>query len=289
MEDGFLKLSRRFFSNAMWNEARTFSSCEAWLDLMQSAGFDATPRMESIGGREISYSRGQYPASIRFLSKRWQWSEKRVRCFLNHLKKNGEIDVDNTQGMNIITICHYDEYWVKGTTRGTTKGTANEQENSELDSNRAQLGAQPRAQLTDESEGHSKGTNSKKEKKENTTNVVSKKDAAIAATKERKHLFGLSLVPFVEKYGKEMIRDFFDYWSESNKSGSKMKFEMQKTWELPLRLATWERRKKQYERPAKNTDGGIVAGTIVGSIAKEGINPDTESLTSWINSIPIGK
>lgn len=289
MEDGFLKLSRRFFSNVMWNEARTFSSCEAWLDLMQSARFDATPRMESIGGREVSYSRGQYPASIRFLSKRWQWSEKRVRCFLNHLKKNGEIDVDNTQGMNIITICHYDEYWVKGTPRGTTKGTTNEQNNSELDTARAQLGAQPRAQLQDEEEGHSKGTNSKKEKKENTTDVVSKKDAAIAATKERKHLFGLSLVPFVEKYGKEMIRDFFDYWSESNKSGSKMKFEMQKTWELSLRLATWERRKKQYERPAKNTGGSIVANAVIGGATKEGINPDTESLTSWINSIPIGK
>ncbi len=42
MDEGFLRLSRRFFSNEMWNEARTFSSCEAWLDLIQSARFEAT-------------------------------------------------------------------------------------------------------------------------------------------------------------------------------------------------------------------------------------------------------
>lgn len=91
MEEGFLRLSRRFFSNEMWNEARTFSSCEAWLDLIQSARFEVTPRKESIGGREISYSRGQYPASIRFLSQRWKWSEKKVRSFLVHLRKKGMI------------------------------------------------------------------------------------------------------------------------------------------------------------------------------------------------------
>ena len=64
--DGFIKLSRKFFSNELWNEARTFSGCEAWLDLIQSARFEATPRKVSIGGREVVCNRGQYPASIRF-------------------------------------------------------------------------------------------------------------------------------------------------------------------------------------------------------------------------------
>lgn len=56
MEDGFLRLSRRFFSNEMWKVAREFSECEAWLDLIQSARFDATDEAysELIGGREIS-------------------------------------------------------------------------------------------------------------------------------------------------------------------------------------------------------------------------------------------
>lgn len=66
------------------------------------------------------------------------------------------------------------------------------------------------------------------ENKDNTPNGVSKKDAAKAATLKRKDEFGKTLVPYMEKYGKEMIRAFFDYWGELNKSETKMRYEMQK-------------------------------------------------------------
>ena len=80
--------------------------------------------------------------------------------------------------------------------------------------------------------------------KETTTNVVAKKDAAKAATLSRKEEFYNSLIPYVEMYGKDMVRDFFDYWSEMNKSETKMRFEQQPTWETPKRLAKWAKREK---------------------------------------------
>ena len=80
--------------------------------------------------------------------------------------------------------------------------------------------------------------------KETTTNVVAKKDAAKAATLSRKEEFYNSLIPYVEMYGKDMVRDFFDYWSEMNKSETKMRFEQQPTWEVAKRLATWAKREK---------------------------------------------
>lgn len=93
------------------------------------------------------------------------------------------------------------------------------------------------------------------ENKEDTTSVVSKKDAAKAATLKRKEDFYQTLVAFVDKYGKEMIRAFFEYWSELNKSSTKMRFEMQKTWEVNLRLATWAKNAKlQFGK----TDTGVV-------------------------------
>ena len=55
----------------------------------------------------------------------------------------------------------------------------------------------------------------------------------------RKLKFADTLKPFVEKYGKEMIRSFYDYWTEPNKSNSKFKQELQKTWSLERRLDTW--------------------------------------------------
>lgn len=92
------------------------------------------------------------------------------------------------------------------------------------------------------------------ENKDNTPDGVSKKDAAKAATLKRREEFKKSLYPFVEKYGERMIEAFFSYWGELNKSETKMRFEMQKTWEVGLRLATWAKN----EKPKFKTDPGIV-------------------------------
>ena len=92
-----------------------------------------------------------------------------------------------------------------------------------------------------------------KEKNEILSNESIKKKAASAATLKRKEDFYHSLFPYVGKYGKEMLRSFFDYWSEMNASQTKMRFEKQPTWELSKRLATWANNEKKYEnnkRPA---------------------------------------
>lgn len=90
---------------------------------------------------------------------------------------------------------------------------------------------------------------------ENTTNVVSKKDAAKAATLKRKEEFRASLSEFENSYHASTLSAFFNYWSELNKSGTKMLFEMKPTWELSKRLATWASRERT-QRP--NTDTGTV-------------------------------
>ena len=84
--------------------------------------------------------------------------------------------------------------------------------------------------------------------KEILSNESIKKKAASAATLKRKEDFYQSLVPYVDKYGKEMLRAFFDYWSEMNASQTKMRFEKQPTWELSKRLATWANNEKKYEK-----------------------------------------
>ena len=262
--EGYIKLSRKFFSNDMWNEARTFSSCEAWLDLIQSARFEATPRMESIGGREVSYTRGQYPASIRFLSKRWKWTERKVRTFLAYLKRENMITLSQKQGMNVITLVKYNDY--NGMPSDTVSDTANDttilHEINELRSQVTQLTTQlltqQMTQPKNEAEKRHTGDTKQikgKNNKETTTIVVEKKAAAKAATLSRKESFYQLLVPYVGKYPKEMIRAFFDYWSELNKSGTKMRYELEKTWELPRRLATWANRERM---PSKAEVGTIL-------------------------------
>ena len=92
--------------------------------------------------------------------------------------------------------------------------------------------------------------------KEDTSIEVSKKAAACAAALARKQKFYDSLVQYVEKYGKEMIREFFDYWSEMNRSQTMMRFEQQRTWETARRLAMWASRDKKFNKNggSKTTD-----------------------------------
>lgn len=63
---------------------------------------------------------------------------------------------------------------------------------------------------------------------------------------KREQKFRESLVPYVGKYGGEMIQEFGDYWTEKNKSGTKMRFELQTTWDLSRRLARWDRNNGKY-------------------------------------------
>ena len=83
-----------------------------------------------------------------------------------------------------------------------------------------------------------------------------KKDAATAAARlnERKEDFYNSLIPYVTQYGKDMVRAFFDYWSEPNKSNSKMRFELERTWDLARRLGTWASRDNQFNHRSNGTN-----------------------------------
>jgi hypothetical protein len=56
---------------------------------------------------------------------------------------------------------------------------------------------------------------------------------------KKQESFYNSLIPFVSTHSKEMIKAFYDYWREPNKSKTKMKFEQETTWDLNLRLQRW--------------------------------------------------
>jgi len=81
-----------------------------------------------------------------------------------------------------------------------------------------------------------------------TTNVVKKSRAA--PLEERMREFYESLVPFVGKYGKQMVRDFYDYWSEPTQDKKRMRWELQRTWSVARRFRTWK--EKQLEIDKRN-------------------------------------
>jgi len=65
--------------------------------------------------------------------------------------------------------------------------------------------------------------------------------------------FKESIKPFIQKYGKDICNDFYMYWSEPNKSKTKLRYEMEKTWDVSRRLANWANRDKAFNTRINGT------------------------------------
>jgi hypothetical protein len=61
---------------------------------------------------------------------------------------------------------------------------------------------------------------------------------------ERKLKFASTLEPFKSKYGRDLLNQFYKYWTQPNKSNTKFKQELEQAWELSYRLETWSSREK---------------------------------------------
>ena len=86
--------------------------------------------------------------------------------------------------------------------------------------------------------------------KKNTPNGVILGVSRSLSLSDRQKAFYDELVPYVDKYGRETIRAFYDYWSEPNQAGTKMNRELQPTWDTGKRLARWVRNERTTSKAA---------------------------------------
>jgi len=70
---------------------------------------------------------------------------------------------------------------------------------------------------------------------------------------ERKLKFATTLQPYLQTYGKSFLNDFYKYWTEPNKSNSKFKMELEKTWSLERRFETWAKNEKNFNKKINDT------------------------------------
>ena len=62
----------------------------------------------------------------------------------------------------------------------------------------------------------------------------------------RKHKFASSLQPYLEKYGKDLLNEFYLYWTETTLNNKKLKFELEKTFSLDRRLSNWSKNASKF-------------------------------------------
>ena len=57
---------------------------------------------------------------------------------------------------------------------------------------------------------------------------------------QREENFIKQVNEYVGEYDDELLEEFIEYWTEPNKSETKMKYELEKTWSLSKRLKRWK-------------------------------------------------
>ena len=86
---------------------------------------------------------------------------------------------------------------------------------------------------------------------DNNQSLIAKKENTISPggrakndVDNRKIQFRDKLIPFLDEYGKDTLREFYNYWTENSKDGLKFRMEAQKFFDIKRRLATWSKSDK---------------------------------------------
>lgn len=235
-DNGFIPVKRSLFNHFLYTEKRVFSRFEAWLDLIQMATFQAE-QTRLIKGMSCTTKRGELIASLRYLEERWGWSIGKVRDYLELLRSHNMVVATKEQGINKLTLVNFDKHnLIEENGKKHTKKHSETPNNSGFEPNGSTGKSTQKAQSE-----HSEST-----KKNNSNNANNEKNVIAAkAAKQleellnREKVFYEALKAYLIPYKPEMLRKFYDYWREPNKSGTKMRWEQERTWDLALRLKRW--------------------------------------------------
>ena len=120
----------------------------------------------------------------------------------------------------------------------------------QLDANikRFENGKKPKTKQSEsKTEAKDKQNGSKVEANNNVNNNVNINNKE--SIEERKLKFAHALKPFLDEYGKDMLNDFYSYWTEHGEKDKKLRFEKEKTFGIQQRLKNWHSRNpKQYQK-----------------------------------------
>ena len=214
---GWVKIYRSILNDKIW-VSQKFTRGQAWLDLLLLAKWKSG--FFWVRDVKVDYKRGQITEGVINLSLRWKWSRGKTQNFLNVLEIAQQIEQQKSSVITLITITNYEQY------------QQNEQHAGQQDDNRQDI-RQDNRQDT-----HKKDKKEKNDKKST---------RSLKSLEERMTELELAIMEYKGEYPVEMLQAFWEYWSEPNQSRTKMRKELQKTWDTKRRLKTWADRESKFE------------------------------------------
>lgn len=268
--EGWIKLYRKITDHWVWENQQYL---HAWLTILVTANYE--PKDTIIQGEKIHCERGQSILSLQSWTVLFgrEWTVQKTRTFFDLLKKDGMITTEGLHKTTRLTICKYEDYQSEQQADNMPK--EQQADNMQKEQKTTRLNCK----ISDSCEGGQQANNKQKEEKITTTKedkklrreeIEEKRHAAFAATSLRRDEFYKSLIPFVATYGKAIVKDFYNYWIETNKSGTKMKFELQATWDTNLRIQTWSRKELIFNSRSKGSRDTTPKTTIIPELGHDG-------------------
>ena len=262
--EGWIKIHRKILDWEYYGDPNTF---RIFFHCLVSANY------EDKKWQGINVNRGSFVTTTSDLSKTLSMTPMQVRTSLKKNVQANTISIESTNKYTIIHVLNFESYQTSENGEQQTKTPKlNKQNNKQNKSvngsisndcdrklfvNNKQNNNQITNNVTNKAEESSpynpyKEEIIKKKEYKETSNFIKleEKKVKLSFATEQKNMQGRSdnfyqsLVPYVEIYGKEMIRAFYDYWTEPNRSKTKMKFELERTWDTKRRLNTWSNRDK---------------------------------------------
>jgi len=63
-------------------------------------------------------------------------------------------------------------------------------------------------------------------------------------------LFMFDVMGYDNQYDKDVLKSFISYWTEPNRSKTKLRYELQPTFDIGRRLATWHKNDSKFNKPS---------------------------------------
>jgi len=211
MQNGWIKLHRQLLK---WEWYDDINTKVLFLHLLLTVNF------ENKKWRGQTIKQGERITSLKKLANETKLSVKQIRVSLKKLEKTGEVARKGTNKYTHIILINWREYQKfddkrasKRTNEGQSKGNqrATTKEGKEIQEGKEKRGtpSQLAKEFFEQPERH----------QEIITYLVSKGLSESQATNE--------------------IKKFILYWTEPNKTGTKQRWQMQRTFEVKRRLLTW--------------------------------------------------
>ena len=104
---GYFIVYREIFDHPIF-APEPYTEREAWLWLICAAAWE--PCAVRVGTVRVDIKRGELIHSLRFMARKWRWTDSRVRRFLGRLQSDAMIDAQTTHQSTHLTICNYSKY-----------------------------------------------------------------------------------------------------------------------------------------------------------------------------------